>query len=415
MNQQHRSEPALTAVADLAAEIRRLRIAAGLSQPELGSLVGYTKQYISLAERPKNGVPSRELVTALDKALNASGALLALHTAAKHEQRSLRSGFSDASIDDARTSLEKTLLSKATITDLDELAEETEAAAISGVVTPADNMLHELATLFARISSALQINQRPSVMSTLSGLAGRVAALIADEHMVLGNVTDSRAWHNTAWLAADESGNSRLRTDVRALAILLPLYYGSPIDMIAIADEAQELDEAHDGFGAAFAPLLKAVALAKLGERTQGRRTLAEARSRFSDVENKVRIDSIFGLSERRFLFYEGKALSLLGNTEKAWEVHQRALSLYPSNVATDPMLIKLDRATSMIRGRCISEGIEIASEALSQFPEDRRTKIILDAARQVGMSMPSKDRSSAYGRGLMKAIHSFLPLSPST
>ncbi|MGW6333134.1 helix-turn-helix domain-containing protein [Nocardia rhamnosiphila] len=87
---------------ELSAEIRRLREAAGLSQPELGSLVGYTKQYISLAERSKNGVPSRNLVIALDKALDAGGTLLSLHAAAKREQREIRRGSPTSSDDDAR-------------------------------------------------------------------------------------------------------------------------------------------------------------------------------------------------------------------------------------------------------------------------------------------------------------------------
>ncbi|MFI2228556.1 helix-turn-helix domain-containing protein [Nocardia testacea] len=87
---------------ELAAEIRRRRETAGLSQPELGSLVGYTKQYISLAERPKNGVPSRNLIVALDKALEAGGRLLSLHAAAKQGQRGIRQRSYDSAIDDSR-------------------------------------------------------------------------------------------------------------------------------------------------------------------------------------------------------------------------------------------------------------------------------------------------------------------------
>ncbi|MET8798561.1 helix-turn-helix transcriptional regulator [Nocardia sp. NPDC004568] len=92
---------------ELAAAIRRLRETAGLSQPELGSLVGYTKQYISLAERPKNGVPSRNLIIALDKALDAGGTLPALHAAAKRGQREIRHKSFDSAIDDSRYDADK--------------------------------------------------------------------------------------------------------------------------------------------------------------------------------------------------------------------------------------------------------------------------------------------------------------------
>jgi transcriptional regulator with XRE-family HTH domain len=78
------------AAADLAREIRRRRKAAGLSQPKLAKRLGYTHQYVSLAERIGQNLPSQELVRALDAALNADGALLALREQAKAEQRARR-------------------------------------------------------------------------------------------------------------------------------------------------------------------------------------------------------------------------------------------------------------------------------------------------------------------------------------
>jgi hypothetical protein len=42
----------------LAQEIRRRRTAEGLSQPDLAAMIGYTPQYVSLAERPRKGLPS---------------------------------------------------------------------------------------------------------------------------------------------------------------------------------------------------------------------------------------------------------------------------------------------------------------------------------------------------------------------
>ncbi|CCH33908.1 hypothetical protein BN6_66710 [Saccharothrix espanaensis DSM 44229] len=74
----------------LSVEIRRLRGEAGLSQPELAVLVGYTRQYISMAERPQKNLPSLDLVRALDAALGAGGTLVALREGAKNEQRARR-------------------------------------------------------------------------------------------------------------------------------------------------------------------------------------------------------------------------------------------------------------------------------------------------------------------------------------
>ncbi|WP_157620405.1 helix-turn-helix transcriptional regulator, partial [Saccharothrix sp. NRRL B-16348] len=42
----------------LALEIKRRREEAGLSQPQLARRIGYTRQYVSLAERPGHNLPS---------------------------------------------------------------------------------------------------------------------------------------------------------------------------------------------------------------------------------------------------------------------------------------------------------------------------------------------------------------------
>ncbi|MGH3869836.1 MAG: helix-turn-helix transcriptional regulator [Pseudonocardiaceae bacterium] len=78
----------------LAEEVRRLRKAAGLSQPQLAALIGYTRQYVSLAERPNKGLPSAELVRAIDDALQAGGVLEALRQQADTERKTCRPGTS---------------------------------------------------------------------------------------------------------------------------------------------------------------------------------------------------------------------------------------------------------------------------------------------------------------------------------
>ncbi|MDX3192088.1 helix-turn-helix transcriptional regulator [Streptomyces sp. MN03-5084-2B] len=74
----------------LVREIRRLRSAAGLSQSELARRIGYTRNYVSLAEREGRNLPSRELVDALDRGLHTGGDLRRHWEAAKQEQAELR-------------------------------------------------------------------------------------------------------------------------------------------------------------------------------------------------------------------------------------------------------------------------------------------------------------------------------------
>lgn len=80
----------LSASSQLAAEIKRRREGAGLSQLQLAQRIGYTRQYVSLAERSGHNLPSLDIVRAIDKVLGAGGHLIELRDRAKLEQQGLR-------------------------------------------------------------------------------------------------------------------------------------------------------------------------------------------------------------------------------------------------------------------------------------------------------------------------------------
>ncbi|MEU5696739.1 helix-turn-helix transcriptional regulator [Actinosynnema sp. NPDC020468] len=84
-----------SARARLAHEIRRRRTEAGLSQPQLAKKIGYTRQYVSLAEREVHNLPSAEFIKAIDQALDAGGVLTALRAQGKAEQEHLRQRSND--------------------------------------------------------------------------------------------------------------------------------------------------------------------------------------------------------------------------------------------------------------------------------------------------------------------------------
>ncbi|MFJ1456250.1 helix-turn-helix transcriptional regulator [Nocardia sp. N2S4-5] len=91
-------ERQLAHVADeLAREIKRLRLEAGLSQRALAARVGYSRQYVSMTEWEDATLPSQELVSALDTALSANGALIALRTRANADVQTKRHSRTSAS------------------------------------------------------------------------------------------------------------------------------------------------------------------------------------------------------------------------------------------------------------------------------------------------------------------------------
>lgn len=87
----HRSPDSdTTAAIRLALEVKRRREEAGLSQSQLARRIGYTRQYVSLAERPGHNLPSLGIVKAIDEELGAGGQLLTLREQAYRERQARR-------------------------------------------------------------------------------------------------------------------------------------------------------------------------------------------------------------------------------------------------------------------------------------------------------------------------------------
>ncbi|WP_306359557.1 helix-turn-helix transcriptional regulator [Nocardia sp. CC227C] len=89
LNTDDERQPA-TVADQLAREIKRLRNAADLSQRELASRVGYSRQYVTMTEWEDSNLPSRDMVMAIDSALGANGALIALRDQADNDRKAKR-------------------------------------------------------------------------------------------------------------------------------------------------------------------------------------------------------------------------------------------------------------------------------------------------------------------------------------
>ncbi|MGE0295271.1 helix-turn-helix domain-containing protein [Pseudonocardia sp.] len=87
------AETESAAEADLSAEIRRRRREIGLSQGELSLRVGFSREYVSRAERCGRGLASENLVLALDRALEAGGELVRMREQAAAARQRRRDGL----------------------------------------------------------------------------------------------------------------------------------------------------------------------------------------------------------------------------------------------------------------------------------------------------------------------------------
>lgn len=411
--------------------MRELRLASGLTLVRLAALALSSKSHIQEFETGKS-MPNPTTLALIDRALNANGELIALATevlsandraegamaggdlrtqlhAFLAQPQQQASGSLMASIDHVRRSVDRTIATVGTITadQVDVLFETTSSYARECLVVPPLEMLCRLVLAASDVQDHITACQDPPIMQRLYGIAARLSSLVADEMMVLGNAYQSRAWHSTARVAADKTTDHALRADVRTLAALLPLYYGDAREVVTLTRQAQGIAGDAASLTTAVAPMYESLALAQLSAVSESEAALNTARVGVANLKPQHRIESIFGLPERRWRFYEGKILSFLGRTEEAWEVHDKALALYPDDVVGDPALIQFDRSVSLIRGNQVAAGCTLAEHTLVSLPDDHRTSIFVRAARRTLSVVPRDQQAKPEVQRYREAIRS--------
>ena len=401
-----------------AIRLRQLRDERGLSLRRLATLALSSKSHINQFEMGKS-LPNPQTLALIDRELRANGELIALAglvrepvaTVAVRADEHLRellhtflvrpdhhaSGALMAGIDGVRRSVDRALATAGTITrtQVDDLAQIVDSSARDCITAPPLEMLCRLTLNMAEVQQHVAAYQQSgSVTRDLHAVAARLASLIADEMMVLGDVQQSRAWHYTARSAADKTKDRALKADVRTLAALLPLYYGDPREVVTITRQAQKIAGNTSSLTVAVAPAYESLALAQLNATEESETALTKARDKVVKLDSALMAESIFGFPERRWRFYEGKILSFLGRTDEAWEIHDEALALYPEDVVGDRALIHFDRSIALIRGQQTEAGCILAERTLLDLPDGHRTSIFMRAARRALSVVPRDEQS---------------------
>jgi hypothetical protein len=230
----------------------------------------------------------------------------------------------------------------------------------------------------------------------LQHVAAQISSLIADDMMVLGDPDRSRGWHELAGVGADELGDNALRAQVRALAAMLPLYYGDPAHAVQLARSAHRIPLTMPAASTALALALEALALARLGDAHAARRALGTARDAYDRLGDPQRAHSVFGFSEHRLRFYESRTLAMIGDFDAAWSAQDDALAAYAADLIGDRTLVYLDRAASLVRSGDITGGCQLAGRTLLDLPASHRTDIFVKAGHGVAQAVPPEQRQVA-------------------
>jgi transcriptional regulator with XRE-family HTH domain len=348
----------------LAGEIRRRRRAAGLSQRELALRCGYTREYVSLAERPGGNIPSRELVRAVDNALDADGELLDLRSRAKFEQQSFREDVVAESSDNDRSDMPRRAFVLAGLTNGLFLQR---GDAPGSVAEPLADQLQTVATVYRNAYSTVPAHQlygavhehlnlvlslrpgdqSPRVRKQLLTTTGEMAALAMPLlGLDLGRWSEAGQYLEIAFRAAREAENIDLETVVWACRAFHASYGTADLETGRdFADEA--IATGRNGATATTRGWAAAVAserYADLGDSAASLQRLGLARTELDDVDARP-WSGIGTFDGAKVLAYEGGNYGRLRRHQDAVRVLNIALDDLDSSMRRHRGTAFIDRA----------------------------------------------------------------------
>jgi hypothetical protein len=225
----------------------------------------------------------------------------------------------------------------------------------------------------------------------LCGLAGRLAGLAGIILINLGDPRLARSFFRTARMAADETGDRRLRAWVTAREALVPLYYGDPGEALALANSAADLAGRNPCVAGIMAAAVAARAMARMAE--HGRRRaldramemLDRAHDALDDLSASDRADTAFGYTQRQLFFHEGDTLLALGDGQRAARAFARALRRYHPGEFLDRSLIVLGQARCLLEVGQPEQALRLSQNAMLGLDREHRPEIVLRGARLLG------------------------------
>ncbi|MEU5696741.1 helix-turn-helix transcriptional regulator [Actinosynnema sp. NPDC020468] len=288
-------------------EIRRRRVEAGLSQLQLAKKIGYTRQYVSHAERPGHNLPSAEVVRAIDGALSARGELIMLREKAKSEQQRLRRGpvvehlnlglkalttsayESDPAVDANIRPVSVDLSLDVPPRGRVGRAEVDQVRLMTGFLASGENlygggMVGEAGAAHLRWSCrALESHCDPTARSSLFEAVGNLAGVVAFTAFDMGDHATATRCSRTALWCTEQAGSWELRAAVLTDMTRLSLHSGELDDALSLIEFAQVRRDRLTATARAVAAVVHARVLAVLGRHDQARAAVDRADAHFAE------------------------------------------------------------------------------------------------------------------------------------
>jgi transcriptional regulator with XRE-family HTH domain len=321
-------------------QLRRSRLAVGLSLRQLATRIGYDHSYLSQVERGRRA-GSADLARRCDQELGADGRLTATFEP------------SPAPAGPARPEPEP---------------QETAWRALVGALSAEDQ-------LFSDFRAVPPASLLPALIGQLQGAEAQEAAelsiLIAETQSRLGDPGGALRWWWAARAAADSVGAG---ASARSREVIIGLAERRPLpELLELAEEAVGLDR--QAPTDCLPRAAQALVLAELGRRQDAHRALQE----------------LIGVDDQRaptpaYLLHwvEGRLCTLLGYGVAGCVLLQRARELCPTSWVGDRARLDLCLAECLAVAGEVPAALAMALRTLVELPDEWHDSLVYDAADRV-------------------------------
>ncbi|RSO41838.1 hypothetical protein DMH15_12635 [Streptomyces sp. WAC 06725] len=233
---------------------------------------------------------------------------------------------------------------------------------------PAD-VLSDLVEDFTAMKPLLRQPQTVKNRTHLCHVAGQMAGMIAIVLHDVGQHREAHGWFHTAGRAAEESGDRLLHAWALAREAMVPLNYGAPAAAAKLAEQARHLAGPAPSAAAALAAAVASRAYAIGGHADQALKAVADVETMNEHLAPAATADTWFGYPEQKHHVHMSQALTLLGQTQRAYAAQDQALRLSRSPSLMTRALIAIDTATCRAHNGEREEAVRIAAQAYAELP----------------------------------------------
>ncbi len=274
-------------------------------------------------------------------------------------------------------------------------------------------VLAEVLVHFSAVRELLRNRQPLATQRRLARVGAKLSIVMGEILFALNQPILARRWWRTALHAAQETGDSHLVNTAIADSTYLPVYSGSPHDVLAQVMPRLEMATKATP-SVAWMWGFAALAHAKLGNRDDFERAINLSRNTLSRCDPDAIKPGVFSFLPRKQAFFEARGRADLGDTEGAGVAAARALPEYEPTSQTDPALVRFAHASALAKSGELEEACRLAVEAIHKLPTAPAQAVVI-RAHDLNALFDSKGYASYEWREAMATLRVPHLTSPSS